>query len=143
MGDDSAVRGKRTAHLVAVLHSSMPPKRPNAALAPYFFFQAEDGIRDPLVTEFRRVLFRSPWNTGGRTSGAGGCYHSLSQSRSTDGDRRSGVDAFSGHVYDRRDHRHQRGPDRPLTSGRSSSHCAIAVGFGWLTGGLAGAPAAS
>src|SRR6266536_4310011 len=59
MGDDSAVRGKRTAHLVAVLHSSMPPKRPNAALAPYFFFQAEDGIRDPLVTEFRRVLFRS------------------------------------------------------------------------------------
>src|SRR5215216_6829417 len=25
-----------------------------------FFFQAEDGIRDDLVTEFRRVLFRSP-----------------------------------------------------------------------------------
>src|SRR5438105_1357186 len=25
----------------------------------FFFFQAEDGIRDPLVTEFRRVLFRS------------------------------------------------------------------------------------
>src|SRR5258708_34060338 len=24
-----------------------------------FFFQAEDGIRDDLVTEFRRVLFRS------------------------------------------------------------------------------------
>src|SRR5438105_2498713 len=28
-------------------------------LALFFFFQAEDGIRDPLVTEFRRVLFRS------------------------------------------------------------------------------------
>src|SRR5260363_404684 len=26
----------------------------------FFFFQAEDGIRDDLVTEFRRVLFRSP-----------------------------------------------------------------------------------
>ena len=26
----------------------------------FFFFQAEDGIRDKLVTEFRRVLFRSP-----------------------------------------------------------------------------------
>src|SRR5207245_3443679 len=25
----------------------------------YFFFQAEDGIRDATVTEFRRVLFRS------------------------------------------------------------------------------------
>src|SRR5947207_11950778 len=25
-----------------------------------FFFQAEDGIRDHCVTEFRRVLFRSP-----------------------------------------------------------------------------------
>src|SRR5438105_12161301 len=25
----------------------------------FFFFQAEDGIRDPLVMEFRRVLFRS------------------------------------------------------------------------------------
>src|SRR5207245_5095246 len=25
-----------------------------------FFFQAEDGIRDATVTEFRRVLFRSP-----------------------------------------------------------------------------------
>src|SRR5574339_858977 len=25
----------------------------------FFFFQAEDGIRDRLVTEFRRVLFRS------------------------------------------------------------------------------------
>src|SRR5699024_12135307 len=25
----------------------------------YFFFQAEDGIRDRNVTEFRRVLFRS------------------------------------------------------------------------------------
>src|SRR5207244_5936734 len=25
----------------------------------FFFFQAEDGIRDDLVTEFRRVLFRS------------------------------------------------------------------------------------
>src|SRR5688500_10758506 len=25
----------------------------------YFFFQAEDGIRDYKVTEFRRVLFRS------------------------------------------------------------------------------------
>src|SRR5205823_10690968 len=25
----------------------------------FFFFQAEDGIRDKLVTEFRRVLFRS------------------------------------------------------------------------------------
>src|SRR5947208_1979816 len=37
-----------------------------------FFFQAEDGIRDDLVTEFRRVLFRSSlfssprrrWNAG-------------------------------------------------------------------------------
>src|SRR6267143_2790615 len=26
----------------------------------FFFFQAEDGIRDGTVTEFRRVLFRSP-----------------------------------------------------------------------------------
>src|SRR2546430_10836782 len=26
----------------------------------FFFFQAEDGIRDLTVTEFRRVLFRSP-----------------------------------------------------------------------------------
>src|SRR2546430_3463722 len=26
----------------------------------YFFFQAEAGIRDLTVTEFRRVLFRSP-----------------------------------------------------------------------------------
>src|SRR5271170_7391221 len=26
----------------------------------FFFFQAEDGIRDPLVTGVRRVLFRSP-----------------------------------------------------------------------------------
>ena len=25
----------------------------------FFFFQAEDGIRDHCVTEFRRVLFRS------------------------------------------------------------------------------------
>ena len=25
----------------------------------FFFFQAEDGIRDVAVTEFRRVLFRS------------------------------------------------------------------------------------
>src|SRR5206468_8074417 len=25
----------------------------------FFFFQAEDGIRDLIVTEFRRVLFRS------------------------------------------------------------------------------------
>ena len=28
-------------------------------LMSYFFFQAEDGIRDDLVMEFRRVLFRS------------------------------------------------------------------------------------
>src|SRR2546425_7393192 len=34
----------------------------------FFFFQAEDGIRDKLVTGFRRVLFRSklseerPWD---------------------------------------------------------------------------------
>src|SRR6266540_2478416 len=27
----------------------------------FFFFQAEDGIRDRDVTEFRRVLFRSHW----------------------------------------------------------------------------------
>src|SRR6266545_3955578 len=27
----------------------------------FFFFQAEDGIRDKLVTEFRRVLFRSQY----------------------------------------------------------------------------------
>ena len=27
----------------------------------FFFFQAEDGIRDRDVTEFRRVLFRSPY----------------------------------------------------------------------------------
>ena len=38
-----------------------------------FFFQAEDGIRDSPVTEFRRVLFRSParsyrWAAGGRMS---------------------------------------------------------------------------
>src|SRR5438105_15943686 len=26
----------------------------------FFFFQAEDGIRDPLVTGVQRVLFRSP-----------------------------------------------------------------------------------
>ena len=26
----------------------------------FFFFQAEDGIRDHCVTGFRRVLFRSP-----------------------------------------------------------------------------------
>src|SRR5256886_3295451 len=30
-----------------------------------FFFQAEDGIRDLTVTEFRRVLFRSILVTGG------------------------------------------------------------------------------
>src|SRR5205823_11220133 len=35
----------------------------------FFFFQAEDGIRDKLVTGFRRVLFRSP---GVRASGTGG-----------------------------------------------------------------------
>ena len=29
-------------------------------LCVFFFFQAEDGIRDHCVTEFRRVLFRSP-----------------------------------------------------------------------------------
>src|SRR6266536_1352080 len=31
----------------------------DAVFALFFFFQAEDGIRDPLVTGFRRVLFRS------------------------------------------------------------------------------------
>src|SRR5437762_3668438 len=31
--------------------------------APVFFFQAEDGIRDTSVMEFRRVLFRSPVRT--------------------------------------------------------------------------------
>src|SRR5215467_15119362 len=30
-------------------------------LVEFFFFQAEDGIRDYKVTEFRRVLFRSCW----------------------------------------------------------------------------------
>src|SRR2546422_5965395 len=29
----------------------------------FFFFQAEDGIRDVAVTGFRRVLFRSHWNS--------------------------------------------------------------------------------
>src|SRR5690625_698269 len=32
-------------------------------LSSYFFFQAEDGIRDGHVTGFRRVLFRSPLGT--------------------------------------------------------------------------------
>src|SRR5438874_9659499 len=31
----------------------------------FFFFQAEDGIRDLYVTEFRRVLFRSPQESAG------------------------------------------------------------------------------
>src|SRR5229473_5075816 len=31
-----------------------------------FFFQAEDGIRDKLVTGFRRVLFRSVRHSGPR-----------------------------------------------------------------------------
>src|SRR2546427_6256496 len=31
----------------------------HAFLLIFFFFQAEDGIRDLTVTEFRRVLFRS------------------------------------------------------------------------------------
>src|SRR5206468_9238674 len=30
----------------------------------FFFFQAEDGIRDLIVTEFRRVLFRSQRSSG-------------------------------------------------------------------------------
>src|SRR5437879_13776875 len=30
-------------------------------LSSFFFFQAEDGIRDTSVTGVRRVLFRSPW----------------------------------------------------------------------------------
>src|SRR6266849_6854633 len=43
----------------------------------FFFFQAEDGIRYPLVTGFRRVLFRSfgsavPFDLDG---GAGGQRH--------------------------------------------------------------------
>src|SRR6478609_7046056 len=37
----------------------------------FFFFQAEDGIRDKLVTGFRRVLFRSRPRRGGR-GGVGG-----------------------------------------------------------------------
>ena len=31
----------------------------NVFMLCFFFFQAEDGIRDHCVTEFRRVLFRS------------------------------------------------------------------------------------
>src|SRR6266487_5110994 len=33
---------------------------PARAYVVFFFFQAEDGIRDGRVTGFRRVLFRSP-----------------------------------------------------------------------------------
>src|SRR5438105_8780626 len=53
-------------HLCTIVHSTMHAdtsdvvphglKRRGVRL---FFFQAEDGIRDPLVLEFRRVLFRS------------------------------------------------------------------------------------
>src|SRR5260221_3105060 len=32
---------------------------PCSSKSTFFFFQAEDGIRDHCVTEFRRVLFRS------------------------------------------------------------------------------------
>src|SRR6185437_16479945 len=43
---------------------TMPPPiwmRPGAATTrSFFFFQAADGIRDKLVTEFRRVLFPTP-----------------------------------------------------------------------------------
>src|SRR5699024_641835 len=41
----------------------------------YFFFQAEDGIRDRNVTEFRRVLFRSPKNRDDRISAQMGVYN--------------------------------------------------------------------
>src|SRR5690349_22646019 len=49
-----------------MLDFPMPPTRshavPGASIA-FFFFQAEDGIRDLYVLEFRRVLFRSDWYT--------------------------------------------------------------------------------
>src|SRR3989441_6786394 len=60
----------------------------------FFFFQAEDGIRDKLVTEFRRVLFRSqfyrftpgaptPLPGGTYTVGLGQTYPSLSEAVAT------------------------------------------------------------
>src|SRR3989440_2809456 len=53
----------RTASLVAVSctgpSSRRLPARRAVCIRVFFFFQAEDGIRDLIVTEFRRVLFRS------------------------------------------------------------------------------------
>src|SRR3990170_1171426 len=49
---------------------TIAPNNRAGARPPLFFFQAEDGIRDDLVLEFRRVLFRSrlplfvPWRGG-------------------------------------------------------------------------------
>src|SRR5258708_7460829 len=54
-----------------------------------FFFQAEDGIRDDLVTEFRRVLFRSLGRATDRGHDAGGpgpasCPRSVARPRRRD-----------------------------------------------------------
>src|SRR5258708_2185357 len=56
----------------------------------FFFFQAEDGIRDDLVTEFRRVLFRSCERAGRLDSFSDAlklvcplCYFPLSSSAQT------------------------------------------------------------
>src|SRR5438876_6478591 len=47
--------GGDVARMVQHIHDG----RDGGALGAAFFFQAEDGIRDGRVTEFRRVLFRS------------------------------------------------------------------------------------
>src|SRR6266576_1230286 len=46
-------------HLMVILYTIYMQE---SIIVHFFFFQAEDGIRDLYVTEFRRVLFRSVTN---------------------------------------------------------------------------------
>src|SRR5256885_13666131 len=57
----------------------------------FFFFQAEDGIRDYKVTEFRRVLFRSCPATPSNSSSWTGCGIPMWWIRTPASDSRAGA----------------------------------------------------
>src|ERR1022692_4982558 len=72
----------------------------------FFFFKAEDGIRDYKVTGFRRVLFRSD---GPRT----GCAASDRQRDAEQRDRRAAWDRRGNHAGSREEHSLETRAARP------------------------------
>src|SRR5256885_2428408 len=81
----------------------------------FFFFQAEDGIRDYKVTGFRRVLFRSRSHDAGRRRTLGGDHWLARVAAFVDGAAATGLDVIQPRIPRREEHRaavHDQGGDR-------------------------------